>query len=107
MKKGYLVSLLLSELKAEKIPSPILEHQFHPIRRWRFDCAWISQKVALEVHGAVYAGGRHTRGQGFERDREKMNEAQLMGWTVLEYSTGQIRDGEHILDLKRALKLNT
>lgn len=102
MKKGYLMPIILAEVKREGLPKPELEHNFHPIRRWRFDAAWIKQKVALEVHGAVYAGGRHTRGNGFENDREKMNEAQLLGWTVLEYSTGQIRDGHYILDLKRA-----
>jgi len=103
MRKGYLIPVLLAEIKREGLPAPVLEHQFHPIRRWRLDAAWPEQKVGLEVHGAVYAHGHHTRGKGFEDDRKKMNEAQLLGWMVLEYSTGQIRDGMAILDLKRAL----
>lgn len=98
------MQILLAEIKQEGIPAPVLEHRFHGIRKWRFDAAWPAQKVGLEVHGAVYANGHHTRGKGFEDDREKMNEAQLLGWTVLEYSTGQVRDGTPILDLKRALK---
>ena len=104
MRKDALMTILLAELKQEKIPEPVLEFRFHPIRRWRFDLAFPNKKVAVEVHGAVYVGGHHTRGKGFEDDREKSNEAQLMGWKVLEYSTGQIRNGMAVLDLKRALK---
>jgi len=48
------------------------------------DAVWLEWRVAVEVHGGVHAGGRHTRGQGFINDREKMNEAQLLGWIVLE-----------------------
>lgn len=103
MRKDALLQILLAEIKQEKLPAPDLEIRFHPIRKWRFDLGWSSKKVAVEVHGAVYQQGRHTRGAGFENDREKMNEAQLLGWKVLEYSTGQVRDGIPILDLKRAL----
>lgn len=103
MRVAYLVQTLLAEIKAAKFAAPELEVKFHPERKWRFDMAWREEKVAIEIHGAVYAGGRHTRGAGFERDREKMNEAQLAGWTVLEYSTGQVRDGIPIRDLRRAL----
>lgn len=93
----------MAEIKREGLPMPSAEIRFHPIRKWRFDLAWETQKVGLEIHGAVYAQGHHTRGKGFEDDREKMNEAQLCGWKVLEYSTGQVKQGVPILDLKRAL----
>jgi very-short-patch-repair endonuclease len=101
--KPQATQILLAELKQAKLPAPELEHRFHPERKWRFDIAFPEQKVAVEVHGAVYANGRHTRGHGFEADREKMNEAQIMGWTVLEYSTGQVMDGVPLNDLKRIL----
>lgn len=99
--RDYYVQILKAEIQREKLPVPMSEVRFHPIRRWRFDLGWPNEKIAVEVHGAVFAHGRHTRGQGFEEDREKMNEAQLMGWTVLEYSTGQVKEGKPILDLKR------
>lgn len=103
MRKDALMKILLAEIKQERLPAPDLEVRFHPIRKWRFDAAWMDKKIALELHGAVYVHGHHTRGKGFEDDREKMNEAQLMGWKVLEYSTGQVKQGMPILDLKRAL----
>lgn len=104
MRKNALMQILLAEIKQEKLPAPVLEHQFHPIRRWRMDAAWPDKKVGLEVHGAIWTNGHHVRGKGFEDDREKSNEAQLLGWKLLEYSTGQIRNGMAILDLKRALE---
>lgn len=101
MKKDALTRILLAEIKAEKLPAPVLEHRFHSVRRWRFDLAFLKEKIAIEIHGAVYAGGRHTRGKGFENDREKINEAIVNGWRVLEYSTGQVKQGIPVVDLKR------
>ncbi|MGL5914018.1 MAG: hypothetical protein ACRCZB_07615 [Bacteroidales bacterium] len=61
----------------------IMEHKFHPTRRWRFDFAIIEQKIAIEVEGGVWTNGRHTRGKGFIGDMEKYNTATAMGWRVL------------------------
>lgn len=107
MTKSLLTKTLLAEIKAEGLPAPVLEHKFHSIRRWRFDCAWPEQMIAIEIHGGVYAFGHHVRGKGFEDDREKMNEATVLGWRVLEYSTGQVKKGIPILDLKRLMTART
>ncbi|MFM5462714.1 hypothetical protein ACET66_01290 [Aeromonas simiae] len=75
-------------------PAPVTELQFHPKRRWRLDFAWPDSMIALEVHGGVHSGGRHTRGKGFVGDRAKMNEAALLGWTVLEVTPEHIKSGQ-------------
>jgi len=62
---------------------PEREFKFHPNRKWRFDYSWVEQKVALEVEGGVWTGGRHTRGSGFMGDMSKYNEATCAGWRVL------------------------
>jgi hypothetical protein len=90
---------LLRQIELWALPLPILEHRFHAERKWRFDMAWESEKLAVEVDGGVWTGGRHTRGKGFENDCEKVNQAQIMGWTVLRYSTGQVRSGMAVKDL--------
>lgn len=59
------------------------EHQFHPSRTWRFDFAIPSRKVAIEVEGGVWNGGRHFRPEGYLRDMEKYNEAAAAGWLVI------------------------
>ena len=65
------------------LPKPVAEHKFHQTRKWRFDFAWPEYKVALEVEGAVWTNGRHTRGSGFVRDMEKYNEAAKLGWRII------------------------
>lgn len=61
----------------------VAEHRFHETRKWRFDYAVPSLRIALEVEGGVWTGGRHTSASGFLRDMEKYNEAELNGWVVL------------------------
>lgn len=70
------------------------EFKFHPIRRWRFDFALLplSKKIAIEVEGGIWSGGRHTRGGGYIGDMEKYNEAAILGWTVLRYPASNITD---------------
>ena len=78
-------------LRAAKIPFE-REHRFHDTRRWRFDFVMlpVEQKIAVEIEGGVFTHGRHTRGKGFTEDLLKYNEAVLMGWRVLRYTTAQI-----------------
>ena len=83
-----------AEYALSKFPGYTTELQFHPTRKWRFDYAWEGQKIAVEVHGGVYRQGRHTRGEGFTNDREKMNEAALLGWTVIEVTPEHIKSGQ-------------
>lgn len=66
------------------LPAPEVEYRFAPDRKWRCDYAWPDCKVALEVEGGVWTGGRHTRGSGFVKDMEKYNRAALMGWRVVK-----------------------
>lgn len=61
----------------------VKEFRFHPERMWRFDYAIPEYKVALEVEGGVWTGGRHTSSVGFINDIEKYNTATLLGWKVL------------------------
>lgn len=65
------------------LPEPTTEHAFAKPRRWRFDYAWIDRRVALEVDGGIWTGGRHTSGHGFTADIEKLNEAAVLGWCVV------------------------
>lgn len=68
----------------------VTEHKFHPSRRWRFDFAHLAAKVAIEVEGGQWTGGRHTRGEGYQGDCEKYNEAQILGWVVLRLTASLI-----------------
>ena len=76
------------------IPTPVAEYRFAPPRRWRLDFAWPEQKLALEVEGGVWTGGRHTRGSGFIGDMEKYNALAMMRWYLLRVTPTQIKSGE-------------
>lgn len=83
---------------APDLPSPEYEVRFDSIRRWRFDLAWVDKKLAIECHGGTYAQGRHTRGDGFYKDRCKMNTAVVQGWRVLEYTSDHFGNPQAMVD---------
>lgn len=62
---------------------------FGKLRRWRFDWAFPEHRIAWEVDGGSWIGGRHSYGTGFEKDIEKMNHAMLLGWTVIRSTTAK------------------
>lgn len=83
---------ILHHCRRRGYPAPTPEYQFAwPLRDWRFDLAWPDLMIAIEIDGAVFVGGRHTRGVGYEADCEKLNEAMLRGWRVLRVTPGLVR----------------
>lgn len=76
---GARTAILSAVLGAEVLA----EHRFHDTRRWRFDFALPTFKIAIEVEGGVWTAGRHTRPRGFLGDMEKYNAAAALGWRVL------------------------
>ena len=75
-------------------PGAVTEYRFHPVRRWRFDYAWVDARLALEVEGGAWTRGRHTRGKGFIGDMTKYNTATIMGWRILRVTPAQVDSGE-------------
>lgn len=68
------------------------EYRFHTERRWRFDRCHITAKVAIEIDGGVWTGGRHTRPIGYTNDCIKLNAAALLGWTVFRLTQPMIEN---------------
>lgn len=79
-------SFLLTELNKLTVTPWQTEHRFCPGRMWRFDFANPDIMLAIEIEGAIFANGRHSRGAGMLGDMEKYNKAELYGWTILRYS---------------------
>jgi very-short-patch-repair endonuclease len=65
------------------LSKPVSEYRFEPLRRWRFDYAFTDAKIAIEVEGGIWTGGRHTSSAGFIKDMAKYNRAAVLGWRVL------------------------
>ena len=53
---SILTDELYFQMTALDFPEPIFEHRFHPIRRWRFDFAWI--RCIVDLWGKI---GQKTR----------------------------------------------
>ena len=90
---------LALQIRAVRLPEPVREHCFHPTRKWRFDFAYPSHLLAIEVEGGVWSGGRHTRGSGFTKDCEKYNAALMNGWRVYRCTPDMIKKGIVVADL--------
>lgn len=104
VERSQLEVLFESQLKMVKIGGYVTEHRFHPVRKWRFDFAWLDQSIAVEIEGGTWSGGRHTRGSGFELDCEKYNEAAAIGWTVFRFTGKMVKSGNAIQLLKEVMK---
>lgn len=71
---------------------PVAQHKFHDVRGWRFDWAWPSIKVAVELHGGEFMKkSGHTTGTGLAKDCEKSRRAQINGWIVLPFTGRELK----------------
>jgi len=61
-------------------------------RRYRLDFAHPETRTGIEIQGAVYSGGRHVRGSGYERDCRKYNIAYTSGWTIFLLTSAMAKD---------------
>lgn len=75
---------LMAELPGVEV---LKEYTFHWTRKWRFDYAIPTLKIAIEIDGGVWLYGRHNRPEGYINDMEKLNTAASMGWLVLRFTT--------------------
>lgn len=99
-----MVDIFLELCRKELGVAPMREHRFHGERMWRFDYAFPSYKVALEVEGGVFTQGRHIRPKGFLGDVEKYNAAAVAGWRVLRTTPKELRTMKTIELLKKAFE---
>ena len=68
------------------------EYRFDAQRKSRFDRAHRLARVAVEIDGGTYSGGRHVRGDGYAKDCEKLNRATAQGWAVFRLTSDMLRD---------------
>lgn len=98
-----LEDLLAWQMRAAGLPEPVREAVFAPPRRWRFDFAWPERLIALEVDGGTRSGGRHVRGDGYEQDVLKLDEAAILGWLVLRVTGAMVQDGRALRLVQRIM----
>ena len=70
---------------------------------WRFDFCWPEHMIAMEIDGGGQRG-RHMTNAGFKSDCAKLNEAQLLGWTVYRVTGDMVKSGKAINLLVRVFR---
>ena len=86
-----------SELARLKMTAEKTEYLFSGEgRKWRFDRAWPSLRIALEVEGFGHANWNRYHG-----DIEKYNQACFEGWQVFRISSKMIDDGQPAMDFMK------
>ena len=85
------------------------EYRFHPVRKWRFDFAFVEQKIGIEVEGLAKPGkkSRHTEIAGYREDCRKYNEAIRLGWKLLRFEQSMVASGEALRVIEQVLKGQT
>jgi hypothetical protein len=86
----YSLPVVLAFFKEMGLPEPVPEYRFDPTRKWRFDFAFVNAKLALEIQGSIFSGGRHTRGAALLKEYEKLSNAAIQGWRVMFFIPSEI-----------------
>lgn len=118
---SHLEDLLALQLRAHKIPvtmefpfaadhvgiGPGIRKRLSEagLKNWRFDFAFVEKKIAVEVEGGAWSGGRHTRGKGFAEDLLKYDAAMNMGWTVYRCDGAMVKQGTAVNTIIKLLEL--
>ena len=105
MAKSDLEDQFLTLLHCEKqrnninLPDPEREWRFCDGRKWRFDFAWPSLWVAVEIEGGSWIGGRHANPMGMHNDCDKYNAAVARGWRVLRFTGRHFREPDAVFEV--------
>ena len=94
MDNKYILELILENLPEDVIT----EYKFYPSRKFRADyfIKINDSGIIVELEGAIFTQGRHTRGKGYARDCAKYNFAAEMGYPVLRYNSESLKDPEAV-----------
>lgn len=74
------------------------------LKDWRFDFAIPQHKIAIEIEGGIFIGGRHTQGATFREDCHKYNMATVFGWSVLRFTDREVKSGKALEMILRMIQ---
>jgi hypothetical protein len=103
----YLPFIRIAERRLKLTATFEPEYYFlKPDRNHRFDFALPCCSLAIEVNGGIFLGKGHTGGVHFQSDMWKLNQAQILGWRVLQFTPKQIEKFDFLTDLRQFFYTN-
>lgn len=106
MKKGNPEESLATQIYSFELPTPMRQYRMpeYPKRLWRFDFAFIEQRLLIDVQGGIWVDHLgHSSGSGISKDCEKYNAATLAGYRLLLVTGNMIKDGTALNIIEQAL----
>ena len=98
--------LLAWQLTAAGLTGFIREHKPFPDRRFRIDLAHLeAPRLAVEVMGGIWSGGKHVRPSGYASNCEKACLLAIARWYYLPVTTEQVKNGQALAWIERALSV--
>ncbi len=99
---------LLFQIRALGLPEPVREYRFCAERKWKSDFAYLDTDppLLIEVDGGLYGMGRHNRPAGYANDCEKLNQAALLGYAVMRFSSGMVTGGKAVTTLEKWFEIH-
>lgn len=79
------------------------EYRAIPTRQWRWDIAFVDQRLLIEVDGGGWTQGKHSREPGMSADSTKQNTAVIADWRCLRFTPSMIDSGEAVETIRKAL----
>jgi hypothetical protein len=101
--ESQLELLLLNRLEQAGLPVGEAQVKGIPGRKFKFDRAWVPEKVAVDINGGTFARMGHSTGTGIERDCVKACLAAINGWRYLPLTKHMIQDGRAVTLIAQAL----
>lgn len=80
-----------------------VEYVALPERKFRWDLAWPSHRLLVEIQGGIWGKGGHSTGDGITRDCLKNNLAVLAGFRCLMVTAEHIKSGQALKWIQEAL----
>ena len=97
----------LTQIKLNGLPKPVPEFKFHPTRKWRADWAWPEEKLIVEMEGGIFGNCRRMQKSGWHQsisgmldDKNKYNEMNMLGYSLLRFIPSEIKDGTAVRMIK-------
>jgi len=92
------------QVEAIGLPEPEREYLVPGVPRFRYDFAWIEQKLLVEINGGTWGHMGHSTGKGIARDYRKNRLPQALGWRCYSFTGDEVRSGEAVEVIRQALE---